>query len=306
MEKDLLLAKWLNNEITEEELYELKSSPEYASYIKISEATTAFQIPEFDKVGNFKALSSRIEALKNKPKVLRIKPLTTFLKIAAIFIVLFSGYVFINSLETTVKTQIAEKQTLLLPDNSQVVLNANSTIVYNKSKWDQKRTLDLSGEAYFEVSKGEKFSVNTQEGIVTVLGTQFNVFSRDSNFYIKCYEGLVSVSFNDTLIKLPAGRKLNIENGIIIEHKTINKASPSWILNESSFDNAILSIVIKELERQYPVKVKAENIDLNQKFSGSFSHKDLNLALTLICDPLNLSFTILSKDEVLLYAKDKK
>lgn len=302
MRKDYLLAKWLNKNITNEELTELKSSTEYATYIKIAEATSKLKIPSFNIDANFKAISSQI---KLKDKVIRLKPMATFLKIAAVIAVLFTAYLFINSLDTTIETKIAEKQYFLLPDDSKVVLNANSTINYNKKDWKKSRELTLNGEAYFNVSKGKKFLVITQLGIVNVLGTQFNVLARDDNFYIKCYEGLVSVSFNDTLIKLSAGKKLKIENGVLIKHYKNNTSSPGWIANESSFDNTTLAIVLKEFERQYPIKITTENINVNKRFSGSFTHNNLNLALKSVCDPLNLSFTINGED-VTIYAKDNK
>ena len=302
MRKDYLLAKWLNKNITNEELTELKSSSEYATYIKIAEATSKLKIPSFNIDDNFKAISSQI---KLKDKVIRLKPMATFLKIAAVIAVLFTVYLFINSLDTTIETKIAEKQYFLLPDDSKVVLNANSTINYNKKDWKNSRELTLNGEAYFNVSKGKKFLVITQLGIVNVLGTQFNVLARDDNFYIKCYEGLVSVSFNDTIIKLSAGKKLKIENGVLIKHYKNNTSSPGWIANESSFENTTLAIVLKEFERQYPIKITTENINVNKRFSGSFTHNNLNLALKSVCDPLNLSFTINGED-VTIYAKDNK
>lgn len=302
MRKDYLLAKWLNKNITNEELTELKSSSEYATYIKIAEATSKLKIPSFNIDANFKAISSQI---KLKDKVIRLKPMATFLKIAAVIAVLFTVYLFINSLDTTIETKIAEKQYFLLPDDSKVVLNANSTINYNKKDWKKSRELTLNGEAYFNVSKGKKFLVITQLGIVNVLGTQFNVLARDDNFYIKCYEGLVSVSFNDTIIKLSAGKKLKIENGVLIKHYKNNTSSPGWIANESSFENTTLAIVLKEFERQYPIKITTENINVNKRFSGSFTHNNLNLALKSVCDPLNLSFTINGED-VTIYAKDNK
>jgi len=305
MKNEILLAKWLNNDITPEELAHLKASPEYVSYIKIAEVAAQFKTPNFDKATNFKAINVKKETLQ--PKVITLNPLKTILKIAAVFAVIFAGYFYVNTLNTTITTQIAEKQTFLLPDQSKVVLNANSTLDYSKNNWDKNRNLTLDGEAYFIVSKGEKFNIQTKEGIVSVLGTQFNVFVRENQLNVICYEGLVRVSFNDNAIELPAGNKITIENGTITDQGKINTLNPSWIKNESSFDNATLLSVIKELQRQYPIKVTTSNIDLNQRFSGSFSHKSITLALRLLCEPLNLSYTLdKGKENVTLYAKEKK
>lgn len=303
MDKNDLLAKWLNNNCTREELEILKSSKEYSSYLKIAEVTSQIKIPEFNKEANFKAINSKKN--KSKSRTLRLNSINSLLKIAAVFTLLFFGYQFFNSSDTNITTQIAEKQTFLLPDKSEVILNANSNIGYNKSDWSRNRELTLEGEAYFKVNKGQKFNVLTKEGIVSVLGTQFNVKIRDRYFYINCYEGLVSVTFNDTIIKIPAGQKIKIEDGVLVKHNNINSQNPTWINNESSFNNATLNSVINEFERQYPVKISSTNIDLNQHFSGSFSHKNIELALKLICDPLNISYTIVDKENIILYAKEK-
>ncbi|WP_186987703.1 FecR family protein [Constantimarinum furrinae] len=301
MDKNYILHKYLNGEATAEEIAQLKESPEYASYIKISEVTGEFTTPSFDAEGNKKAIDAKI----GDPKVRTLSPFGMFIRVAAVVMVLLAGYLYVSTLDTTVNTGIAAKETFLLPDNSEVVLNASSEIVYNKKKWNDNRALALEGEAYFKVEKGSKFSVKTSQGIVSVLGTQFNVFSRDTIFNINCYEGLVSVQFNDTLIKLPAGNKLKIENGTLVVHTQSNTQSPSWITNESSFDNASLATVIEELQRQYPIQITSQNTIVNKRFSGSFTHQDLMIALRSVFDPLQLEFTV-EGDQVHVYApKDK-
>lgn len=302
MDKEYFLHKWLNGTATAEELNLLKTSPEYASYIKIAEASSGLEAPAPNSDHNFKVISGKLD---NKGKVRKLNSLSMLLKIAAVLVVVFAGYWYFNSLATTISTQIAEKQTFLLPDNSEVALNSNSTIVYNKGKWKSNRELKLLGEAYFKVTKGNTFSVNTPSGVVTVLGTQFNVFARNDLFYINCYEGLVSVSFSDTLIKLPAGFRLKVENGLIIANDSTMRKSPSWTANESSFDNALLTEVLQELERQYPITITAQFSNADRRFTGSFTHKDLNLALKSICDPLHLAYTI-GEESVTIYVQNNE
>lgn len=300
MEKNYTLHKWLNREATPEETAVLKASPEYAPYLKIAEETSGFKIPEFDSKANFNGIS---ENINTKTKVRKLYPISTFLKIAAVLAVLIAGYLYISSKDTTIATQIAEKKTFLLPDASEIVMNSNSNISYSKKNWATNRKLSLKGEAYFKVTKGEKFSVNTPQGIVQVLGTQFNVFSRNSNFYVQCFEGLVSISYNDTIVKLPAGEKLKIENGTLVLHSTTSQKAPVWVSGESSFDNVTLITVLEELERQYPIKVTSQLSNTNRRFTGSFTHNDLDLALKSICDPLKLTYSI-TKESVTIYDKE--
>ena len=300
MDTNDILHKYLNGEATADEIEKLKASPELASYIKIAEVTSGFEAPPFNAEANFELIKSKRIVQK---EVRRIQPLSAFLRVAAVIAVVLAGYFYVSALDTTVSTQVAEKESFVLPDASEVVLNANSEIVYNKKNWKENRSLTLDGEAYFKVTKGSSFSVNTSQGVVTVLGTQFNVFSRDAVFNVNCFEGLVSVSFNDTLVKLPAGNKLKIENGTLVVHTPSNAVAPTWITDESHFENVLFNVVLDELQRQYPITITANNVNINRRFTGSFTHKDLNVALKSVCDPLDLQFTI-TDGEVNIYAKN--
>lgn len=303
MEKDQLLHKWLNNEATAEELEQLKADPEYASYLQIADASSNFETPEMNNEANFEAISNKIKPVRQmqKPTIFSV-----VWKVAAVFAFLLAGYYYTTTLDTSVKTEISQTETFSLPDGSEVALNSGSKISYNKKNWSEKRELSLDGEAYFKVTKGNKFSVKTVEGIVSVLGTQFNVFARDGLFVVTCYEGLVSVAFNDTLLKVPAGSKVQIENGNLVINEISENHSPVWLADESSFENVPLQMVVKELERQFPNKVSLENVDSTKRFTGTFTHTNLELALKSICEPLQLHYKINNNGAVTINAKISK
>ncbi len=302
MEKNYLLHKYLNGEASKEDLEILQEDPEFAHYIAISESTSYMEVPQFKERENFEEISHKIKG--NSPKVRKLNPLTQIIRVAAVVAVVVTSYIFLNNRETTVRTDIAQRETFSLPDQSEVTLNAASEISYHKKNWDESRNLDLKGEAFFKVEKGAKFSVNTPQGVVSVLGTQFNVFSRGNDFQIKCFEGLVSVAYKDTLVKVPAGNYLVIKENQFVSYSSIQTQAPSWIDFESSFENSDLSMVLEELKRQFPVTIDNQ-IELEKKFTGSFTHKDLNVALRSICEPLQLQFTV--KDNVVtIYAENSR
>ncbi len=300
MDNKQLLHAYLNGTATKEQVKQLKSVPEYADYLKIAEAAKEFDTPNFDQEATLKAIHKQLD--EETPKVKRLKPWSTLLKVAAALVLIFAGYLYYNSLNTTVQTAIAEKEQIKLPDGSEVVLNAESSLTYDESKWENNRQLKLKGEAYFKVKKGKRFAVNTALGTISVLGTQFNVFVRNDMLKVFCYEGLVSVAFNDSLVKLPGGNGIKLINGKVVERIQSKKTSaPAWLTNESSFENARLATVLKELQRQYPITISTSNKILDKRFSGSFPHDNLELALRLICDPLNLTYTI-NEDQISIHA----
>ncbi len=293
-----LLHKYFNNEITETELEQLKVSDEYRDYLRISAHTSQLQTPAFDKDKAWKNLSEKV---KKEPKVISLFNSKNLLKYAAILVLIVSGLLYVTSLYTTVTAPLAEKKSFTLPDQSEVVLNAGSEIKFSKKSWDQKRTLSLNGEALFKVAKGKTFDVNTSLGVVSVLGTHFNVQSRNTHFHVTCYEGKVAVTFNNNQIQLFAGDSVIIEDGEIISQQKISTLQPGWMLDESSFENKPLWWVIEELQRQYKVTVTIENIDKNTRFTGAFTHTNLDAALKTICVPLELTYSINQNGNVLIY-----
>ena len=294
------LAKWLNNELSEEELSEFEKSEAYASYKRISEATSNMKAPDFDSDEAF--LTFKNSQLKTDSKVIPLKPYKQFLRIAAVISIMLAGsYFYLNSLNATFKTSLAERAEITLPDNSEIALNADSRISFSEKNWDKERAVQLEGEAFFKVAKGKRFTVSTESGSVAVLGTQFNVENRDDFFEVTCFEGLVSVTHNGKETMLPAGNSFLVINNEVKNTPKPRTTQPSWLLNESSFVSIPLKFVFEELERQYDIEVKTQNIDLNQLFTGTFGNGDLKMALEGISTPSQINFN-LGEDNVLFYS----
>lgn len=295
-EKEIL--KWLNKELSSTEIDDLKRSDDLQTLEKIAHYASQLETPKVDANAALEAFNTRKHS-KKKPKV-RTLNFKAFYRVAAVLAVMLTSayFLFFNTIETF-ETQIAQTKTILLPDDSEVILNAASKLSFNKKKWADKRVLTLEGEAYFKVQKGQTFSVNTTAGIVTVLGTQFNVKERQNYFEVNCYEGLVSVTYNNETIKLPPGNTFRIVNGIIENVDNFTTQNPSWIQQESSFDKIPLEQVIAELERQYDIKIKVEGVDTSKLFTGSFTHTDKEIALQAVTIPLKLRYKIEGKTIIL-------
>lgn len=295
------LAKWLNNELSEEEIVRFKESKEYASYAKLRKATDNLVGPDFDMAKAWEDLNQ--QKASKESKVIKLNPFKKYLSIAAaVAFILTASYLYFGTLNTEVSTQYAERAEIVLPDASEVQLNADSQISYSKKNWENKRNIALNGEAFFKVAKGQRFTVTTENGTVTVLGTQFNVENRKGYFEVACYEGLVSVIYNKKEVKLPAGNSLVVINGEIQALEIPNIKEPSWIRNESNFKSIPLKYVLDEFQRQFNLEVTTQNIDINQLFTGSFSNTDKDLALQSISTPSQMKYK-LEGNKVLFYAE---
>ncbi|WP_116770453.1 FecR family protein [Maribacter litoralis] len=299
--QDNYLAKWLNDELTDAELAEFKKSEAYETYKKIKESSSKLASPDFDMNKAWNAIEQHKTV--ETPKVFVLSPFKKFLRVAAVIAVLLTAsFFYLSTLNESFSTSYAENKSITLPDNSEVILNAESELTFSEKKWDSNRNVDLNGEAYFKVAKGKKFTVKTSQGLVTVLGTQFNVENRKEYFEVTCFEGLVSVTINGEETKLPAGNSiLNIAGTSTMSKAPVN-GEPSWLSNESSFESIPLHYVIDELQRQYNIDITTENIDTAQLFTGTFSNENLELALKSISVPLQIKFN-LDGNKVLFYAE---
>ncbi|APG65808.1 anti-sigma factor [Tenacibaculum todarodis] len=301
-ENDIL--KWLNRENSDEDLMRLKNTKEFTTLEKIAHYSSQLDTPKVNVEEALKDLKLKTQNTTKKGKVVRFN-FKKLYKYAAILVVLLTTtyFLFSNS-NTNFKTEFAQTKNFNLPDNSEVILNANSEISYAKDKWEENRNLNLEGEAYFKVQKGKKFTVNTQIGEVTVLGTQFNVKERENYFEVKTYEGLVSVTYKNTVVKLPKGTIFKVVNGKIDATNTFDINEKSWLEKESNFKSTALRFVLEEIENQFGYTIETKDINLDILYSGGFTHNDVNNALKSITIPLQLSYKIDGK-KITIFNYDK-
>jgi len=300
MDKEYLNKKWIEGRLTKEEQNAFEAIENNDLLKKIIDKASAFSVSNFSEVQNFEALKSKIKPKNSFPK--KHNWLTLMYRIASVFVIAFGIYfLFFFNNATNVGTSIGEKRMIQLPDASKVTLNAVSEITYNEKTWEDKRELTLEGEAFFKVEKGATFDVITSIGKVTVLGTQFNVKQRKNLFEVKCFEGLVAVTYRKETFKLLPGNIYSVINGKAITDVISNKESPFWVDGTSYFKKVPFHQVIKELERQYKVVITVNQKDKNLLFTGGFTHKNLEEALVSITTPLKLVYDIESPTKILLH-----
>lgn len=287
MKQEDLIQKWLTNSLNSQEFEDFKQLEDFNELSRLNSALQQFKSQDFESNTELEKLQLALKS-KNNRQNNWLKP---FLRVAAILAICFGSYYYTTTLDTNINTIIAQKEHVSLPDNSQVVLNAKTSLIFNKKNWNENRNLNLNGEAYFKVAKGSKFTVHTNAGTVSVLGTEFNIKNRDNLFEVICYEGAVKVNYNNTNRVLKPGESFLILDNKLINKPIIKDTSPFWINNETAFVSIPFSQVIAEFERQYNVTFIVNSIDLNQPFSGSFAHNNIEVALQAITLPFNLKYT---------------
>lgn len=299
MEKNYNLSKWLNNELTEAELAEIKADPDFETYEKIKNYSAQLKVADFDQA---KMLETILSQKKTKPKTIPLYQKWMF-KVAAV-LVLALGITF-SWQNFSTQTQFAangKKNTFLLPDHSEVVLNSGSEIEYKKWNWDRHRNLKLQGEAYFKVAKGQKFEVKTALGTVAVLGTQFDVKARKNQFDITCFEGRVKVNYQDKVIILTQGQSVRYENGKQ-ENTTTTSAKPEWLDNKIAFTQEDFSTIVDEIQRQYNIKIDVKSGHSDELFTGKIPTNNLDIALEIIATTYHLETKKIDSDKIIFQKK---
>ncbi|WP_304139205.1 FecR family protein [Mesonia mobilis] len=288
MKEEKLIQKWLDGELSAEEQRELEQLDAFKDYQKIAEASTYFKAPTFDANTTYEKIK------EEQQKHQATNWLSVVGKIAAILVMAFLSYtMFFTNSTKEFTTEIASTENITLPDNSLINLNAGSHLSFNEDAWEDNRFIALDGEAFFKVAKGEKFTVETALGSVSVKGTQFNVKQRNNLFVVTCYEGLVEVKTEKETVLLPAGKEFRqINEQSLVEN--ISATTPSWTQGKSSFTSTPLKEVLNELERQYDIQIQAKNLtfDAHRTFTGSFVHHNLDQALKAITIPFHLTYKI--------------
>lgn len=290
-ENETFLSEWLEGKMSDEQLKQLVSEDDFLAYSFLKNELNNFSIASPDNDQNFAAVQQKISAksVVEHKSLQKVIPIWKYVAIAASFIITFGLYqmlVFSNQVET----DFGKMNTVMLSDNSKVTLNSKAKITY-PNWFGINRNIKLEGEAFFEVSKGSTFTVQTTLGEVTVLGTKFNVASFDDYFEVTCYEGKVSVVTPSSSTILTPGEIVRLYNNKIENWAEIQPAKPLWISGETTFKNIPMKYVFEKFKKQYEVEITyPKNIE-EIKFTGSFSNSDREIALKSICIPLNLNIT---------------
>ena len=226
------------------------------------------------------------------------------LAVAASLLVLLSVTGFLRFYTKTINTVAGQHLTFSLPDSSLIELNAQSTVKYYPYWFTFSRIVTLDGEAFFKVTKGNRFKVLSKRGETTVLGTSFNIFSRNDEYSVTCFTGKVSVvsaGKSERVLLSPNEQAFINKDGFLRFVQEVNpQAVRSWRDNMFVFTGASITGVLQEIERQYNIKIvfKANpNLTYTGNFSKSLSQKEV---LDLVCTSLGLKFEGRSETEFLI------
>ncbi|MFZ4102306.1 MAG: FecR family protein [Sphingobacterium thalpophilum] len=208
----------------------------------------------------------------------------------------------------TIQTPKGGKYQIRLPDGSKVWLNSASTLSYPTTFAGNERKVQLKGEAYFEISpnKNVPFRVESENQIVEVLGTHFNINSYDDEDYVKTtlLEGSVKVILSSnpnevskTRLLKPGEQSLtkSSQSGIRIENVDTEKAV-AWKNGYFKFRNTPIKEIMREIERWYDVELVYEGKIPSDEFTGFISNDvKISAVLKIMEESGGVRFTVKGK-----------
>lgn len=289
------LARWLSGELTPEEQSEFEGSEAAKEFKAIVDSVEKISLPEYDVERGLALLKAkRINYQEKQAKVVRFPAFVRYAAAAVVIFAITLTYFLTRPDYVTYETLAGEIEHITLPDQSTIVLNANSSVRFDPDKFDVNRRILLKGEAFFEVTKGINFQVETDQGTVKVLGTSFNVWNRKDLLDVVCFTGKVNVSKRSYSKDLTPGDGVRLENGNFKRSwkKPLEGIQPSWVsLGITELDNVTLREALDELIHVYGISVTSTKELDDIPYTGSFPNNDVESAIRLVLLPDNIEYT---------------
>jgi ferric-dicitrate binding protein FerR (iron transport regulator) len=288
MNKDFsqLVSKTLSGEATKEEkdlLGQLLKDSETDNllYNEIKEYWNAGVNTDKDlSLSVDKKIWSRIDEDRRKDK--RRNLINYFYRAAAVILLLITCSVtyYHKTNPSHIYTTYAAKETItdyVLKDGTKVRLNKNSSITFTETFGEKNRRVDLSGEAYFEVTKdaAKTFIVSAQGTETKVLGTQFNIQSDEEQkqVTVALAEGLVRFEAGSchTLLYPTEEIIYHVATGKYEYHTTDLQFNTAWKEGRYLYQNIPFGELLKKMEHIYGISIDMDYPEIEtKKITASF------------------------------------
>lgn len=193
-------------------------------------------------------------------------------------------------LYNTLSTPKGKIYQLLLPDSSKAWLNAASSIRFPTAFIGRERSVEITGEVYFEIKKNAEMPFHVtvnQRATIDVLGTSFNVNAYDNEDMLRTtlLTGSVRIQITQqeggSSVVLKPGQQAQIKQthvaqSIPVVHNANIKNVMGWKEGYFSLDDLTLADLMREVERWYDVEVVYEKEIPAKAFFGKVG-RDLSL-----------------------------
>ena len=186
---------------------------------------------------------------------------------------------------------------IILPDGSAVWLNTHSQLSWTGVFDRTARTVDLEGEAYFEVAKSasHSFIVRSRDVNVRVLGTTFNMetYPGEADTRVALLSGAVSVVSGESVTLLAPGQAVVVEKGALQRGPAEVAAIASWVSGNTVFQDLPLEDALHRLGRKFGYTIQGDLGRSRRKpVTATFTNESFAEILTGILYVNHLAFSM--------------
>lgn len=248
-----LYQRYMNNDLSKKELDELFDT---VGLNEISEYVDGPLKATWQKEGEDSNLQLKARSRKKN----------RYWWLAAASVLLIFGYFGVQSIASQdsweeYHTNNAQTKEVHLSDGSTVLLNANTTIKWNKD-WEKQgqRNIEMKGEAYFDIAHMEDHPLKlvSTNALIEVLGTSFNVREGALGSEVYLHDGKIKLKLN----KESQSEDIIMEQGDYVafidkDQKVVRKSqvemeeAASWTKGELRYINQPLGLILSDISRIY-------------------------------------------------------
>ena len=288
-----ILDNWLAEGIENEQYFQnLKKIYSQAS------ASKDETIPAIDINQEWQQFKNNViagkKASKRIPEWLRIAASIVLITTLGYFI--WDGATLSNELNIVAQES---GEVVTLPDNSIITLNKGAEITYPRKFSKKNRTIELTGEAFFEVTRNESkpFIINLGLSNVEVLGTSFNINAVENNDKIEVVVNTGKVRFETTTgdesVILTKGEKGTLMKNMNMISKVDNNDINfmAWKTRQLVFNDVELDVVIQTVNKLYDSQITfSTDVGKNCKVTVSFDNQSIDAILSVLELTLDLEY----------------
>lgn len=193
-------------------------------------------------------------------------------------------------------TEYGQTKELVLPDGSQLTLNANSHVRY-ASTWegDQTRQIWLEGEAFLDVTHlpDQPFVVHAGKADVNVLGTTFNVRTREKDFSVLLVEGKVEITQGAEISAvLSPGHRATLQGEELSVDSVDVTQFIAWKDNRMVIHGQPIQYIVDRLSWENNIDITvADSAILNKRVSAVLQTSDPEVLLSALAEIYELTIT---------------
>lgn len=201
-----------------------------------------------------------------------------------------------------IETPIGGQYQVNLPDGSIVWLNSASSMRYPVRFTGGERKVEITGEAYFEVSHdaSKPFRVVSEKQTVEVLGTSFNVmaYGDEVSTSTTLIKGSVRVIGGDKSQVIKPGQQTSVNKGNISVKEVDVDEAIAWKNGYFMFKSEDIGSIMRKISRWYNVKIEYQGIDMENVFGGKISRsRKVSEVLKLLESTGSVHFKLISGEQ---------